>query len=156
MFPLSSWDSWENFVKYSVLSKGKCENGFLLTFRRCQIPITWPDPAVQPSCCSARTHSSPAGVRAAAWLPGFVGCWERGALTLPRAEWGRGWREHQFPAQSRCEGLGAGGRRHWVPLLTKDCQQVMGQSSTATEAEFRRHGGGFFFLQRYKPQTECG
>ena len=43
-----------------------------------------------------------------------------------------------------------------MPLLRKDCQQVMGQSSTATEAEFRRPRVGGFFLLKYKPQTECG
>ena len=63
-------------------NKEKCESDVLLTFRRCQIPITWPDPAVQPSCCSARTHSSPTGVRAAVWLPGL--CWQSIVLLLVR------------------------------------------------------------------------
>lgn len=50
----------------------------LLTFRRCQIPVAWPAPAVQPSCCSAWTHSSPTGVSGATWLPRLC-CWECGA-----------------------------------------------------------------------------
>lgn len=156
MFPLSSWDSWENSVKYSVPSKGKCENGFSLTFRRCQIPATWPDPAVQPSCCSARTRSSPTGLRAAARLPGL--CWPlragRPGPTESRV------RERvagaSAPGAVQIWGVG-GGRQEALGAVThKRLSASDGQSSTATEAEFRRPGGGFFFLLRYKPQTECG
>lgn len=34
---------------------------FLLTFRRCQVSITWPTTAVQPSYCSAWTLATPTG-----------------------------------------------------------------------------------------------
>lgn len=55
---------------------------FLLTFRRCQIPITWPATAVQPSCRPARTYSSPAGVRASC-VTSQAGVWAEPPPLLP-------------------------------------------------------------------------
>lgn len=58
---------------------------FLLTFRRCQIPVTWPATAVQPSCCPARTYSSPAGVRASC-VTSQAGVWAEPPPLLPSVD----------------------------------------------------------------------